>query len=145
MVHLDAIDLADEPSSDVTEEAPFKKDFLTLDEDLSQEALTEETAATPLQYDLNAVAGALGMEPAFMEELLRDYKTDALAMHSTIIQAIKAFDTHTWRSSAAKLKGISDNLRLSEISDELAILSVTNDAQEAKKASARLVNYLDQL
>ncbi|MDP3302250.1 MAG: hypothetical protein Q8S36_09825 [Sulfuricurvum sp.] len=145
LVHLDEIDLTDDPSSDVTEEVPFKKDFLTLEEDLSQEVPTKETVATPLQYDLNAVAGALGMEPAFMEELLRDYKADALAMNSTIIQAINAFDTHTWRSSAAKLKGISDNLRLSEISDELAILSVTNDAQEAKKASARLVNYLDQL
>jgi HPt (histidine-containing phosphotransfer) domain-containing protein len=85
------------------------------------------------------------MEPAFMEELLHDYKADALAMSTTIIQAIKAFDTQTWKSSAAKLKGISDNLRLSEISDELAILSSTNDAQEAKKASGRLINYLDQL
>lgn len=85
------------------------------------------------------------MEPAFMEELLKDYRADALAMSTTIRQAIKAFDTHTWKSSAAKLKGISDNLRLSEISDELAILSITNDAQEAKKASGRLINYLDQL
>jgi hypothetical protein len=66
-------------------------------------------------------------------------------MSTTILKAIKAFDTHTWRASAAKLKGISDNLRLSEISDELAILSITNDAQEAKKASARLISYLDQL
>lgn len=146
LVHLDELDLADEPSADVKEEeTPFKKEFLSMEEDLSEEASAEETATAPLKYDLKAVAGALGMEPAFMEELLHDYKADALAMNTTINEAIKAFDTHTWRSSAAKLKGISDNLRLSEISDELAILSVTNDAQEAKKASARLVNYLDQL
>lgn len=146
LVHLDEIDLADDPSSDLKEEeTPFKKEFLTLEEDLPQEVSTEETVTAPLQYDLKAVAGALGMEPAFMEELLHDYKADALAMSTTIIQAIKAFDTHTWKSSAAKLKGISDNLRLSEISDELAILSSTNDAQEAKKASGRLINYLDQL
>lgn len=145
LVHLDELDPANDSSSDVKEEAPFKKDFLALEEDLSQEVPTKETVTAPLQYDLKAVAGALGMEPAFMEELLHDYKADALAMNATIIQAINAFDTHTWRSSAAKLKGISDNLRLNEISDELAILSVTNDAQEAKKASARLINYLDQL
>ncbi|MDP3119300.1 MAG: hypothetical protein Q8N01_02645 [Sulfuricurvum sp.] len=146
LVHLDEIDLADDPSSDLKEEeTPFKKEFFTLEEDLPQEVSTEETVTAPLQYDLKAVAGALGMEPAFMEELLHDYKADALAMSTTIIQAIKAFDTQTWKSSAAKLKGISDNLRLSEISDELAILSSTNDAQEAKKASGRLINYLDQL
>ncbi len=124
-------------------EESFKKELLELPEESTEEL--EEIISVPLHYDLNAVAGALGMEPEFMEELLHDYKTDASAMSKNILQAIKAFDTHTWRSSAAKLKGISDNLRLSEISDELAILSITNDAQEAKKASARLISYLDQL
>jgi len=85
------------------------------------------------------------MEKSFFDELLFDYKTDANLISNQITQAIIAFDTHTWRDSAAKLKGISDNLRMNEISEELAILSKTNDAQEAKKASARLNNYLDQL
>ncbi|MCL4432836.1 MAG: hypothetical protein M1300_11040 [Epsilonproteobacteria bacterium] len=146
LVHLDEIDLEDEPSTDVKEEKlPFKKELLELEEELLEESADKENIPLPLHYDLNAVSGALGMEPAFMEELLKDYRADALAMSTTIRQAIKAFDTHTWKSSAAKLKGISDNLRLSEISDELAILSITNDAQEAKKASGRLINYLDQL
>ena len=157
MVHLDEIDLQSHVSDDIQEkETPFKKDFLEL-EDLQLEETpsttvpvmdeeeSEESISIPLHYDLNAVAGALGIEPDFMHELLNDYKTDAMAMSNTILQAIKAFDTHTWRSSAAKLKGISDNLRLNEISDELAILSVTNDAQQAKQASKRLLNYLDQL
>ena len=146
LVHLDDIDLADDPSADVKkEETTFKKEFLQVEEELLEASADEEISTLPLHYDLKAVSGALGMEPSFMEELLHDYKADALAMSTTITQAIKAFDTHTWRSSAAKLKGISDNLRLSEISDELAILSNTNDAQEAKKASGRLINYLDQL
>jgi len=157
MVHLDEIDLQSHVSDDIQEkETPFKKDFLEL-EDLQLEETpsttvpvmdeeeSEESISIPLHYDLNAVAGALGIEPDFMHELLNDYKTDAMAMSNTILQAIKAFDTHTWRSSAAKLKGISDNLRLNEISDELAVLSVTNDAQQAKQASKRLLNYLDQL
>lgn len=146
LVHLDDIDLENDLSSDAKEEEiPFKKEFLELEKALLEDAPDEETIPVPLHYDLKSVAGVLGMEPSFMEELLHDYKADALAMSTTIIQAIKAFDTHTWRSSAAKLKGISDNLRLSEISDELAILSTTNDAQEAKKASTRLIGYLDQL
>lgn len=145
LVHLDEINLEDNLSAEVKEETPFNKEFLELEKELLEDTPDDENVKVPLHYDLKAVSGALGIEPAFMEELLNDYKTDALAMSTTIIHAIKAFDTHTWRSSAAKLKGISDNLRLSEISDELAILSVTNDAQEAKKASARLISYLDQL
>lgn len=156
LVHLDEIDLETDDSPDIQEEVPFKKEFLELhdtfpEEEGSDTAVSideptpEEIPSVSLHYDVKAVAGALGIEPDFMQELLNDYKIDALAMSTTILEAIKAFDTHTWRSSAAKLKGISDNLRLSDISDELAILSVTNDAQEAKKASTRLVNYLDQL
>lgn len=144
IVHEDEIFTEEEILSQAPQkEDSFKKELLELPEEPVEEL--EETITVPLHYDLNAVAGALGMEPVFMEELLHDYKTDASAMSKNILQAIKAFDTHTWRSSAAKLKGISDNLRLSEISDELAILSITNDAQEAKKASARLISYLDQL
>ena len=140
------------------ENAPFKKEFFELNDEsdendlplkepsvTSEDTATTETILAPLHYDLKAVAGALGMEPSFMEELLHDYKIDASAMSTTIIQAIKSFDTQAWKTSAAKLKGISDNLRLSEISDELAILSITNDAQEAKKSFLRLTNYLDQL
>lgn len=145
LVHLDDIDLEDDLSDNIKEEVPFQKEFFELEEELLDDTPDEESITVSLHYDLKTVSGALGLEPAFMEELLKDYKSDALAMSTTIIQAIKAFDTHTWRSSAAKLKGISDNLRLSEISDELAILSVTNDAQEAKKAFLRLTNYLDQL
>ena len=98
-----------------------------------------------LHYDKSAVAGQLGIERAFLDELIDDYKRDALVSGERIASAIAAFDTHLWQSAARELKGISDNLRLSEISEELAVLSVTNDAQEANKASKRLNGYLEQL
>ncbi|MDD4855858.1 MAG: hypothetical protein PHQ22_02555 [Sulfuricurvum sp.] len=137
-------------------ESIFKKEFLDLDNATIE---TEKKAVIPKEaireniviklpvfhYDSQSVARELGMEKSFFDELLFDYKNDARVISNQITQAIIAFDTHTWRESAAKLKGISDNLRLSEISEELAILSKTNDAQEAKKASVRLNNYLDQL
>ncbi|MDD5212117.1 MAG: hypothetical protein PHV62_06860 [Sulfuricurvum sp.] len=160
LVHQDDIYNGDEISiNNVEGNAPFKKEFLELHNEPNKDErplkepsvesenteTTVETISAPLHYDVKAVAGALGMEPSFMEELLHDYKIDASAMSATIIQAIKSFDTHAWKNSAAKLKGISDNLRLSEISDELAILSITNDAQEAKKSFLRLTGYLDQL
>jgi len=143
-------------ASSAPKESVFKKEFLDLDNATIE---TEEKVVIPKEevneniviklpafhYDSQSVARELGMEKSFFDELLFDYKNDARVISNQITQAIIAFDTHTWRESAAKLKGISDNLRLSEISEELAILSKTNDAQEAKKASARLNNYLDQL
>lgn len=99
----------------------------------------------PLHYDKTFIAGQLGIEHDFFDELIEEYKHDALRAGREITASIGAFDTHAWKRTASHLKGISDNLRLNEISDELAILSQTNDAQEANKASKRLNGFLEQL
>jgi hypothetical protein len=106
------------------------------------------TPAEPLQklhYDKSLIAGELGIEQSFFNELVEEYKHDALRAAKEITAAIGAFDTHAWKRTSTQLKGISDNLRLSDISGELAILSQTNDAQEANKASKRLNSFLEQL
>lgn len=124
------------------------------EEDQYQEPFEEtvndqsSVAVEPLQtlhFDKSFVAGQLGIEIDFFDELIEEYKHDALHAGNEISTAISAFDTHAWKKTASQLKGISDNLRLNEISDELAILSQTNDAQEANKASKRLNSFLEQL
>lgn len=112
------------------------------------EALSEEKTEEPkiaLHVDRSLIAGQLGVDIDFFNELILEYKHDALKTSREISAAVSAFDTHAWKKSAVQLKGISDNLRLSEISEELAVLSRTNDAQEAHQASKRLDNLLEQL
>lgn len=134
---------------------------INLDEDFSiestKEDLTEEFTQAeeplaalqetlpPLHYNKAKISGELGIEESFFNELVEEYRQDALRAAKEISAAIGAFDTHAWKRTSAQLKGISDNLRLNEISAELAILSQTNDAQEANKASKRLNSYLEQL
>ncbi len=141
---------------EVLEEIPYKKEFFDLggtEPELEVEPIKEvETRGesstdnpVTLHYDIDSTARALGIEIAFMQELISDYKYDANIISSQISDAISAFDTVLWNENASKLKGISDNLRLSEVSDELNVLIKTHDAQEAKKASSRLMSYLDQL
>lgn len=144
-------DFLSEPFVENTEDSFLSEPFVDNTEDsFSPEPFTDNLSmdtgsVQTLHYDKSAIAGALGIEPAFLNELIDDYKRDALASGERISSAIAAFDTHLWQIAARELKGISDNLRLSEISDELAVLSTTNDAQEANKASKRLNGYLDQL
>lgn len=123
----------------------FANQDLTLSEPAASEAADTEFEMPPLHYDKQSIAASLGIDEPFMNELIEDYKQYALVSGQQITEAVSAFDTHAWKKSSAELKGISDNLRLSEISDELAILSSTNDAQEARKASKRLNSYLEQL
>lgn len=126
---------------------------INLDEDLTSTSFDNQPAFSntvsepmqPLNYNKAVVAGELGIEQSFFNELVEEYKHDAMRAAKEISASIGAFDTHAWKKTASQLKGISDNLRLSEISEELAILSQTNDAQEANKASKRLNNFLEQL
>jgi HPt (histidine-containing phosphotransfer) domain-containing protein len=125
-------------------EADFFKESLSLKEEIPEEA-ENTNSIKPLHYNKSLIAGELGIELDFFNELIHEYQHDALRTAREITAAISAFDTHAWKRSASQLKGISDNLRLNEISEELAILSQTNDAQEAKKAAKRLDSYLEQL
>jgi len=132
------------PPIDLSYDEPFKEAIPSFEESSIEEDLDTEPVRT-LHYDKGVIAGQLGIELDFFNELIDEYKHDALRSGNEISAAISAFDTHAWKKTASQLKGISDNLRLNEISDELAILSQTNDAQEANKASKRLNSFLEQL
>ncbi|MGZ8548531.1 MAG: Hpt domain-containing protein, partial [Sulfuricurvum sp.] len=105
-------------------EVPFKieepEKAVTLIIEESVEVLPEA-----LHHDAYSTARILGIDSAFMSELLSDFKQDANNISEQITNAISAFDTAAWNESASNLKGISDNLRLNEISDELAVLIKT--------------------
>ncbi|MBD3809393.1 MAG: hypothetical protein IE884_02570 [Sulfuricurvum sp.] len=135
----------DEPSYELT---ATTESILETTEEIV-ELLPENTKvpkpATALHYDKLKISGELGIEKSFLDELIDEYKRDASIVAQDIGAAIGAFDTHAWKKHAIHLKGISDNLRLNEISEELAILSKTNDAQEANQASKCLNAFLEQL
>lgn len=133
-IHLDE-DFSIEPTKEAIEEFAKPEKPLTIVQEVIQ----------PLHYNKAKISGELGIEESFFNELVEEYRHDALRAAREISAAIGAFDTHAWKRTSAQLKGISDNLRLNEISAELAILSQTNDAQEANKASKRLNSYLEQL
>lgn len=134
----------DETPIDLSHNEPFKEMIPLFEESPLEENINVEPLQT-LHYDKVFISGQLGIELDFFNELIDEYKHDALRAGNEISAAISAFDTHAWKKTASQLKGISDNLRLNEISDELAILSQTNDAQEANKASKRLNSFLEQL
>lgn len=131
--------------SEVEESISSEKEYFIPEEAVEPEIAGNEPVILPLHYDKNSVASSLGIDMDFLDELIYEYKSDALISSRDITDAVAAFDTSGWKKSAIQLKGISDNLRLNEISAELAILSETNDAQEAHKASKRLNGFIEQL
>jgi hypothetical protein len=98
-----------------------------------------------LNFDIQTVAQELGIEEEFVNSLVKEFKHDALEHVDDISKAITSFDMSSWQEISKEFKGISDNLRLNEISKELQMLIKTNDAQKAKTALSRYSNYINQL
>jgi HPt (histidine-containing phosphotransfer) domain-containing protein len=166
---LDVVDTLD--STPVDSDEDFKFDAIadelkTLEEPSSEEVSTDPDLSTPeieiknedidmqtpevseeetLHYNLAEASHELGLSEELVKNLVQDFKTDTLSHIDDISTAITSFDTTTWQRLANEYKGISDNLRLVEISNELQILIRTNDAQKAKAALSRYRNYVNQL
>jgi HPt (histidine-containing phosphotransfer) domain-containing protein len=135
------------------EEASSKEEVVETEDETIQESTPEkelpeavETVQEEiLHYDVSMVSNELGLSEHLVKELIEDFKTDTLLHVDEISTAIASFDSATWQKLAHEYKGISDNLRLIEISDELQTLMRTNDAQKAKTALGRYRNYVNQL
>ncbi len=97
------------------------------------------------QFDSLKVANELGLSKELVETLVSDFKHESENQVKALKEAVNAFDSPRWQRLAKELKGISDNLRCTEISYQLQTLSTTNDAQQAKTSLEIFAKLIDQL
>jgi len=148
-----------EPAPTAVDEVPIQSMPDFVEPDLASTSQPEELSGSedvtepvdphahldPLHYDINRAGSELGIDAGFMQELVNDFVSEALVKRHPIEQAALSGDDVTWHDLAMPLKGISDNLRISEVSDTLEALIHTQDSTEAKRLSAQLYHYIEQL
>lgn len=133
-------------SSFVDEASNFESSsFADVVDNFNDDILQEMTQKVALNYNKQQTAGELGISIEFLDDLISDYKQDISRSADNITSCIGSFDTQGWKRASSELIGITNNLRLNEIARVLQIISQTNDAQEAKKASSELSILLEQL
>ncbi len=98
-----------------------------------------------LENDMQKCAQEIGLPYEAITELFGEFRIDALRAERLLQEAVAAFEPQEWQKPARLLKGMSDNLRLQQISKELQILSQTNDAQKAKVALQNYSGLIAQL
>lgn len=118
---------------------------LNIEDEIPATSEMIEPAEVAVIINKEKIAGELGIDREFLDELIADYKTELSKAATNITSYIGSFDTQGWKRTSANLVGISDNLRLTELSDLLKTIAQTHDAQEAKKASAQLHTLIEQL
>lgn len=143
----------------VTEEAPAEEELYNFDMPPMDEPEVEMPGETVLPdvtpapspateailYDADKAANELGIDQALVRELVNDFVDQANEIRHEFDAAVDNGQHTKWQNSALQLKGITDNLRMHEVSAELTALIDTQDPETARLAVEQLYSNLNTL
>ncbi len=108
-----------------------------------QESEPENTPV--LTFDVNTAAAEIGLSADLVSALIDDYIVEANDMKNRLNEVIASSDVMRWKGYATQLKGVSDNLRITEISDALQKLITSTEENQAKAATQEFYGFINQL
>lgn len=124
---------------------PFQESDQT---DMANDTQTIEEAIEPyrdIHYNQSKAAYELGIDPDFITELKDDFIMQTLTQEEAFQSALNHDDMLRYKTLALELKGVSDNLRIDDISLTLEELIKSHSTQEARHAVNQLFHYVKQL
>jgi len=98
-----------------------------------------------LTFDVNTAAAEIGLSPDLVSALIDDYIVEANDMKAKLTEVITSGDLVRSKGYATQLKGISDNLRITEISEALQKLISSTEENQAKAAMQEFYGFINQL
>ncbi len=98
-----------------------------------------------LNFDAQRSANELGIPVDIVNDFVQDFKEQVRIHQSDFDNAIASGNIQEINKTATLLKGMSDNLRLNEISEVLKELQSEKDVNNTAQALASLQAYADQL
>jgi len=113
-------------------------------QNFAPEAQSSAPAAV-LTYDINIAAGEIGLGADLLAALTKDYIDEANEMRGKLENAIATSDMMRWKAFATQLKGVSDNLRIKDISNSLQTLIDSTESNQAKAAVHEFYGFINQL
>ncbi len=132
-----AIDLADDIESESTE-FDFQEPVLV------EDAALQDTDSAP-KYSKEQIAKEIGLDAESLHELLEDFQTEAQDIIATMKTALQNSDLDLLKAQANQLKGMSNNIRFTELSSAAQSLSAIENVDDAFNMVSRLEELLEQI
>jgi len=129
----------------VLDEPPLETVTTKVEETLETPSQPDMPAYKDIHYDTTVAAYALGIDNEFMQELKNDFIAHALQEKDALQKALEDADTKRYQQIALELKGISDNLRINDVSSTLEELIKSDNSKEASQHVNQFFHYLVQL
>jgi len=133
---MDKLDVEDDLFDGIT---------LDIDSDLEQPSQTSELETPEVEYSKEEVAREIGIDIESFNELFEDFVQESHTIFANINSAIAENDYQKCRSEALKLKGMSDNMRLHEFTNELEILIHSSDKDEIAQAIEKIEKTINKI
>ena len=150
-------DPQEEIELEIKEEEPsfYEEDIFDIDDselsenieitEPSDEHFIEEPSTQIFSYDKNTVAGELGLDRESFDFLFNDFIQDANELMLELEAAIQNSDLAQVKKIAMKIKGMSDNMRISDLKNELQELITSSEFAMLKSSTEALKSKINAL
>jgi hypothetical protein len=122
-----------------------EEEILSDIQDFEPQENADAENAPVLTYDVTIAAAEIGLSADLVAALIDDYIIEANEMKSRLNDVIASSDVMRWKGYATQLKGVSDNLRIKDISDVLQTLITSTEETQAKAAAQEFYGFINQL
>ncbi len=137
---------AEVPMSETLEDDDIYGDLLGAEESpVTDEQNAPAVDVPTLTIDENRTANELGIPVDIVKDFIQDFKEQVASHRADFDNALTSGNIKEVNKTATLLKGMSDNLRLNEISEVLKQLQQENNINNTAQALATLQAYADQL
>ncbi|MFA6193153.1 MAG: Hpt domain-containing protein [Sulfurimonas sp.] len=118
----------------------FKEDVVEVPKivDSPKIELTLEEVPKEITYNKKQAAAEIGLDDETFCELFEDYILESKVLCNSIHSAIESNNLSMCKLNAIKLKGMSDNMRVGDLTTELETLVDTDKMEVAKKAIEKI-------
>ena len=137
------LELEDESTNSDDEELTLELDDDNTDSD--DELTLELEDDTPIEYSKETVANEIGLDIESFNELFGDFTRETSALITSMNRAVEKEDFDLCSSEAIKLKGMSENMRITGYEAQIETLLHSKDVNELSSAIKIVSHVLTQL
>ena len=113
--------------------------------DIEENDIQEEALDIAISYDKELIANDIGLDIDSFNELFEDYINESKELTTSMENAIKDDDANAYKSSAIKLKGMSENMRIHKFDSELETIINSSDISSTSDSLENIVLKLEQI
>ncbi|MDD2566488.1 MAG: Hpt domain-containing protein [Thiovulaceae bacterium] len=106
----------------------FKEDDFVLEAQIPAPVTKNPTPTASVNYNKLSAAREIGLDQESFNELFQNYMDESSHLMKALDTAVVNNDPQMWKKIAVNLKGMSDNMRLNDISKDLEAIITSDDA-----------------